>query len=307
MKFGFRFPRSTAAALAALLLLGRAAKTQADPIIIETHFQGAVAFEMSGFTGLAEETLRFDFEVAGFKFVEQDKAQFVLSGKNNGSLEGRLFDSAKIPLLERGYSADDMRANAHALADDVIYAIRHEKGICQTKIAFRQEKEGQSEVAISDYDGHNVETVTRDGSIIQGPNWVPGAFQVVYTSYKSGFPATYLQNLSTGSRRIVTDFPGANFGPAVSPDGRHMAVILSKTGNVDLFICNVDGSGLRQLTHSKEDESSPCWSPDGRTICFVGRYGGRAALYTIPFEGGAPNRLSTVGVLNTTEPSHGRG
>ncbi len=303
MKLKTRLPRSIALALALAALATHAPAVRADdPVIIDSNYKAAVPFHMSGFTGVAESALKFDFEVAGFKFVPADQAKFTLSGKNNGSLEGRLFDSAGGALVQKAYGSPNMRANAHALADDVIFAIRHEKGVFQTKIAFRVESQGESEVAIADYDGHNVEFVTRDRSIVQGPSWVPGAFQLVYTSYKSGFPGIYFQDLSNGARRVLAQYPGANFSPAVSPDGRHMAMILSKTGNVDLFVSNIDGSGLRQLTHSKEDESSPCWSPDSSTICFVGRYGGRAALWTIPAGGGQPVRLLTAGVLNTTEP-----
>ena len=44
-------------------------------------------------------------------------------------------------------------------------------------------------------------------------------------------------------------------------DGRKVALIMSKDGSPDVYVCNIDGSGLIRLTRSKEDESSPCWSP----------------------------------------------
>ena len=129
--------------------------------------------------------------------------------------------------------------------------------------------------------------------MVQGPGWVPGAFKLVYTSYLSQFPAIYLQDLATGSRRIVTEYPGANFSPAVSPDGRKVAMILSKSGQVDLYVANIDGSGLRQLTHNQEDESSPCWSPDSLTSCFGGRdFGGRATWFAMSADGGEPRRIT---------------
>jgi TolB protein len=79
-------------------------------------------------------------------------------------------------------------------------------------------------------------------------------------------------------------------------------MILSKGGSPDLYVSNLDGSDLRQLTKTREDESSPCWSPDGRTICFASRVGGRAALYTISADGGEMRRIPTVGVPSATEP-----
>jgi TolB protein len=56
------------------------------------------------------------------------------------------------------------------------------------------------------------------------------------------------------------------------------------------------------LTATKEDESSPCWAPDGRTICVVSRQGGRPALYRVSAEGGPMRRLNTVGGGSVTEP-----
>jgi TolB protein len=79
-------------------------------------------------------------------------------------------------------------------------------------------------------------------------------------------------------------------------------MILSKGGSPDLYVANADGSGLRQLTRTKEDESSPCWSPDGQWICYASKDRERRALSKISPEGGEPQRIPTVGVLSPTEP-----
>ena len=42
---------------------------------------------------------------------------------------------------------------------------------------------------------------------------------------------------------------------------------------MDLYVCNSDGTGLKRLTKSPQDESSPCWSPDGRWILYAGKVG----------------------------------
>ena len=54
-------------------------------------------------------------------------------------------------------------------------------------------------------------------------------------------------------------------------------MILSKGGSPNLYVCDIDGGHLKQLTHTREEDSSPCWSPDSREICFVCRTG-RARL-----------------------------
>ena len=66
-------------------------------------------------------------------------------------------------------------------------------------------------------------------------------------------------------------------------------------------MCDINGGNLKQLTHSRFDKSSPTWSPDGRTICFVSREG-RAALFKIDIDGGTPRKITTAAGGNITEP-----
>jgi len=90
--------------------------------------------------------------------------------------------------------------------------------------------------------------------------------------------------------------------PAVSPDGSKVAMILSKDGWTDLYVCDADGSDLRRLTRSPEDESSPCWSPDGQWICYASKDKEHRSLSKISVLGGAPQRIRTTLVGNPTEP-----
>jgi TolB protein len=80
-------------------------------------------------------------------------------------------------------------------------------------------------------------------------------------------------------------------------------MILSKDGWTDLYVCGADGNNLTRLTKSRQDESSPCWSPDGRWICFASKDGEKRALTKIAAGGGTPQRLSTEGVPSPTEPA----
>jgi TolB protein len=79
-------------------------------------------------------------------------------------------------------------------------------------------------------------------------------------------------------------------------------MILSRSGSPDLWVANIDGSGLKQLTSTREAESSPCWAPDNQTICFVSRERGPAALFRISASGGSPVRIPTPGAPSPTEP-----
>ena len=98
----------------------------------------------SGFTGEAEEVLRFDLCVQGFNFTNAEAAQYLLTGSNNGNVQGQLTDRIhKKAISRQELHRGPLRRQAHALADDVVEAITGKKGIGQTKIAFKTEISGK--------------------------------------------------------------------------------------------------------------------------------------------------------------------
>lgn len=264
-----------------------------------------IPIALSGYDGEAASVLKFDLEVAGFEITDAQRAEYILSGRNEGGrVEGRLQDNrSKANLLAKAYTGETTRSQAHALSDDAIEAILKVPWIARTKIAFKHERSpGNSEIFISDYDGHNAKPVTQDGSIVAAPTWIADKWHLLYTSYKGGFPWIYSHNLTSGERRPFAKFPGLNSSAAVSADGKRVAMILSKAGSPDVWVCDIDGGNLRQITKTREDESSPCWSPDGTKICFASRINQRRALYIVSSNGGNPVRLDTAGEPNPSEP-----
>jgi TolB protein len=262
---------------------------------------------LSGFTGEARQVLELDLYVQGFGFTNADNAQYVLNGSNNGNLQGRALDRFnKNVLVAKAYTGSTLRRQAHAFADDFVQALGR-KGIAQTKIAFKVEfGSGQNtydEIYVADFDGYNAQAVTGDHVITAAPCWVPGRFALYYGSYKLGNSAIFSHDLTTGARKTIAWYGGSSISPAVSPDGHKVAMILSKDGWTDVYVADADGTNLKRLTHSPEDESSPCWSqPDGQWICFANRVKERRVLCKVPAAGGAPQRIATTGVLNPTEP-----
>ena len=69
---------------------------------------------LSGFTGEATQVLQFDLYVQGFNFTNAEAAQYLLSGSNNGELQGRAVDAiSKHTLVSKAYQGGTLRRQAH--------------------------------------------------------------------------------------------------------------------------------------------------------------------------------------------------
>jgi len=263
-----------------------------------------ILVSISGLSGEAAQILRFDLYVQGFAFTDAEAAQYQIIGSNNGNLEARVIQRInRSELLGNRVYSGPFRRQVHHFADDFVNAVPgHARGIAQTRIMFKGEAAGASEIYIADFDGHESQPMTRDGSLVAAPCWVPHRLAAYYTSYKLNHADIFYHDFSTGARRVFARYGGSNMSPAVSPDGSRVAMILSKDGWTDLYVANADGSNLRRLTKSPQDESSPCWSPDGRWICYASKESERRSLSVISPSGGAPRRLTTRLASSPTEP-----
>src|SRR5262249_49166847 len=85
--------------------------------------------------------------------------------------------------------------------------------------------------------------------------------------------------------------------PAVSPDGRRVAVVVRRDGKKHLVIMSADGTDRRTLAASINVEGTASagtadWSPDGTWIVTGGSDAQGSGLFKLPVAGGAPVRLA---------------
>lgn len=268
-------------------------------------FLKPVPVAISGFSGEVDAVLKNDLLFMGVVNVPVEQAKYLVTGSNGGRVEGGVTDKVtKHPVMPRkAYTGGTVRSQTHAFADDVAQALTQLPGIAQRKIAFKTHTgPGAKEIYIADFDGHNTRPVTQDGVNVTAPSW-SGRSVLYYSSYKLGNAAIFSHNLPTGQRKAIARYGGSNISPAVSPDGSKIAMILSKGGSPDLYVSDPDGGNLRQLTFTREAESSPCWSPDGRMICYTSRErGGRPSLFKVPAGGGKATPIPTPGAPTPSEP-----
>ena len=246
--------------------------------------------------------LKADLNRSGYFSVTSTGAELNVAGScvSGGQLKAdcQVYKvSSRQQLLGKSYKAgsSDARGLAHRVADEIVYAVTGKKGMAAGKIAMVSNRTGRKELYVCDMDGKNVRQITKDRSIVVGPGWTPDAKNIVYTSYKRGYPNVYM----TGRGKPLSSHGGLNASGAVSPDGRSLALILSRDGNPELYVKSLRTGLLKRLTRTRRgNEASPCWSPDGNHIAYVSDTSGSPQVYIISRNGGRAQRLTSTGSEN---------
>lgn len=170
------------------------------------------------------------------------------------------------------------------------------RGFFASKLVFIGQRTGRMEVYTGDLFFGGVRQITDDRAIAMTPRWSPDGRRILYTSfYHSGFPDLFLIDLGSYERTTFASFRGTNTGGCFSPDGSHVAMILSGEGNPEVYVSDARGRGIRRRTRNELIKSSPCWSPDGTRIVFAAG-DPEPQLYVIPAFGAGPMRRITHGI-----------
>jgi TolB protein len=130
-----------------------------------------------------------------------------------------------------------------------------------------------------------------DGS----PSFSPDGKFVTFVSNRSGNPQIYTVNIDTKESRRLTKFNWTD-SPQWSPTGEWIVFSgRAAAGHpIDIFIADITGGQLRQLTADAGDNEDPAWSPDGRFIAFTTTRGGKRQIYVMDADGSAPHLVANI-------------
>ncbi len=193
--------------------------------------------------------------------------------------------------------ARDLRATAHHISDVIYEKLTGDKGIFSTRIAYVSKVGGRYQLIVADSDGMNATSVLTSPEPIISPTWSPNGKQLAYVSFENRKPSIYLQDLTTGQRRLLITASGNQSAPSFSPDGNRLVFASSQAGGTQLFVINADGSGLRRLTQSAAIDTAAFWASDNR-IYFMSDRAGSPQIYRIAPEGGQAERLTFDGAYS---------
>jgi len=193
----------------------------------------------------------------------------------------------------------DLRQAAHRIADFVYEKLTGERGVFSTRIAYVTRDAQRFTLWVADSDGENPQSALASPEPIISPAWSSNGAQLAYVSFESRKPVVYAHEVATGKRRLLANFRGSNSAPAWSPDGRSLAVTLSRDGGSQLYLVDATGTGEpRRLAQSSSIDTEPEFSPDGRSIYFVSDRGGSPQIYRMAATGGNAERVTFTGNYN---------
>nr|HIA87484.1 Tol-Pal system beta propeller repeat protein TolB [Gammaproteobacteria bacterium] len=200
-------------------------------------------------------------------------------------------------------TGSDLRKIAHQISDKVYEALTGRPGAFDSRIAYvtllrTASKGSEYQLMVADADGYNPKQILRSPDPILSPAWAADGAWLAYVSFEDGRSKIFVQNLNTGARKKLAEFPGINGAPAWSPDGKHMAMTLSRDGNPEIYVMHIASGSLRRLTNHSSIDTEAAWSPDGRHLVFTSDRAGRPQIYRISAAGGRAERLTFEGKEN---------
>lgn len=178
------------------------------------------------------------------------------------------------------------------------------------------------DIFIADLEGNIVRQFTNEEGYDAEATVSPKGDKVVFTSLRSGDLELYTANLDGSNVKQITNELGYDGGAFFSPDGSKiifrasrpkteeevkeykdlLAQGLVQPTQMELFICNADGSDLRQLTDLGNANWCPFFHPSGEKVIFASNYESKRGfpfnLYLINTDGSGLERVTRDGTFD---------
>jgi Tol biopolymer transport system component len=123
---------------------------------------------------------------------------------------------------------------------------------------------------------------------------------IVFVSSRDGDYAIFGMRADGSDQGRLTDERGDTSSPAgttfqvdpeFSPDGSRIAFASARSGSLDVYVMDADGSNTRRLTTTRGNQSQPTWSPDGSQIAYQSDQDGDH-LYVMDADGRGARRVT---------------
>ncbi|HMQ00008.1 MAG TPA: hypothetical protein PKC24_09515 [Cyclobacteriaceae bacterium] len=144
------------------------------------------------------------------------------------------------------------------------------------------------DIFIADLDGNILKQLTDSPSYDAEATVSPKGDKIVFTSTRNGDLDLYVMDIDGSNVIQITDELGYDGGAFFSPDGSKIVFRASRMNteedkqeyienlknglvaptNMEIYVCNADGSDLKQITNLGKANWAPYFHPDGEKIIF---------------------------------------
>jgi TolB protein len=164
---------------------------------------------------------------------------------------------------------------------------------------------GNPDIYVLDLSSQALTRITDDPAIDTEPEWAPDGRSIYFTSDRAGSPQIYQIAAQSGAKPKRITFTGNyNARPRISPDGTQLAMVTLDNGSYRVAVQDMASSAVRVLSHGRLDES-PSFAPNGATLIYSEREGGRGELATVSTDGLTGLRLKSGEGGEVQEPAWG--
>jgi TolB protein len=151
------------------------------------------------------------------------------------------------------------------------------------------------DIFVADMQGNIIDTLTTEPGYDAEPTVSPSGDKIVFTSTRSGDLELWTMNLDGSDKIQITKGLGYDGGAFFSPDGtklvfrssrpqteeditEYQALLdrgLVKPSDMEIYVCNIDGSELQKVTDLGNANWAPFFHPSGEKIIFSSNHRSR--------------------------------
>jgi TolB protein len=124
--------------------------------------------------------------------------------------------------------------------------------------------------------------------------------KIAFASFDINYKGTVKVCDDKGRNVKVISSSGSSYNPKFSPNSKKLAFVSDKSGGFEIYVCNTDGSGMKQVSNEKGNVVEFDWAGDSERIVFDSQSDGTSGIWIVNIETGSKQNLTGDKANNIT-------